>query len=208
MSENLSLYLMACIAMAFVPGPDMLFTIRQSSLYGRPAGFAAVLGIMCGLLVHITLVSLGLAALIVESKYAFKIIQYLGAGYLFYLGISSLFSKGHPVLDQIKAGNKSTYSFRKCVFQGFMVNLFNPKVILFFLAFLPQFVNESSTVPLGLQLFLLATVFSLIGNSVNFIVACGFGYAQKWLEAHPAVFQWQQRVMGTLFIGVAVRLFV
>lgn len=206
MLEVMPLYLLAVLALTFSPGPDMLFIIRQSMGFGRQAGLAATLGIALGIFVHTCLVSLGLAALLVESEKAFKIIQYLGAAYLCYLGVKSLLSKEHPVLAQIKKGQKGAYVFSKCFFQGLMVNLLNPKVILFFLAFLPQFVDANSSMNVGLQLFILGLIFNIVGSTCDGLIGYFFSFAKNWLEAHPNAFIWQQRVTGVLFIGIALHL--
>lgn len=200
------LYLLAVLALTFTPGPDMLFIIRQSMTLGRRAGLAATLGIALGIFVHTCLVSLGLAALLVESEKAFKIIQYVGAAYLFYIGIKSLLNKEHLSFDGLKKGKKQTYSFSKSFFQGLMVNLLNPKVILFFLAFLPQFVNESLAISVGVQLFILGFIFNVVGSTFDGLIGYFFSFAKNWLETHPNAYLWQQRVTGLLFIGIAVHL--
>lgn len=184
----------------------MLFIIGQSTTLGRKAGLAAALGIAAGIFVHTCLVSLGLAALLVESKSAFDIIQYAGGAYLFYLGVKSLLSKEHPVLAQIRKGKTGTYSFKKSFLQGLMVNLLNPKVILFFLAFLPQFVDESSSMSVALQLFILGVVFNVLGSSIDGLIGYFFSFAKNWLQTHPAAFIWQQRFMGVFFIAIAIHL--
>jgi len=206
MLEIMPLYLLAVLALTFSPGPDMLFIIRQSMSLGRQAGLAATLGIGTGIFVHTCLVSLGLAALLVESEKALVIIQYVGGAYLFYLGGKSILSKEHLSLNALKKGKKQTYSFTKSYFQGLMVNLLNPKVILFFLAFLPQFVDVESSMSIGLQLFILGLIFNIVGTACDGLIGYFFSFAKNWLETHPNAFIWQQRVTGVLFIGIALHL--
>jgi RhtB (resistance to homoserine/threonine) family protein len=208
MLEIMPLYLLAVLALTFSPGPDMLFIIRQSLTFGRQAGLAATLGIATGLFIHTCLVSLGLAAILVESEKAFTVIQYGGAAYLFYIGIKSLISKSHLMTDELKQKKSGKFSFSKSYGQGLMVNLLNPKVILFFLAFLPQFVDNSLSISVGWQLFILGFVFNIVGSLCDGLIGYFFSFAKNWLETHPQAFIWQQRITGVLFIGVALHIVI
>jgi threonine/homoserine/homoserine lactone efflux protein len=206
MLDILPAFLLAVVALALSPGPDMLFIISQSASHGQRAGFAATLGIATGIFVHTCLVSLGLAALLVESELAFKIIQYAGAGYLLYLGAKSILSKTSPIAIKIQQAKGRSYSFKKIYMQGLMVNLLNPKVILFFLAFLPLFVDPSLSIPIGWQLFILGLICNVLGSFIDGGIGYFFSFAKGWLENHPKAMLWQQRVMGVVFLFIALHL--
>lgn len=206
MFEILPLYILTCLALALTPGVDMLFIIRESSTYGRNHGLMGVAGICLGILIHTTLVAFGLAALLMESKQGFRILQYAGAAYLLYLGVKSLWVRESPFTKTATVHKRGllTRSFMK----GLAVNLLNPKVILFFLAFLPQFVDPEYNIPVGMQLFILGCIFNLVGTPVDAAIAYFFGRIKSWFIAHPHVYVWQERIIGLLFIGIALHVFL
>lgn len=204
MSQQFLLYLLAVLTVNLFPGPDMLYIISQSLRHGKTLGLAAALGIGAGCFVHTFGVSLGLSTLLFKSALAFAIVKYLGVCYLLYLGITSLFSKNSLLLDQKDKPN--TASFRKSFAQGFLTNVLNPKVAIFFLAFLPQFVNPSAHYSVGLQMILLGFIFCLSGTIVNILVAFFFGAVKQWLYAHPRTLNLQQKITGFILIGLGLKL--
>ena len=138
-TSTLALFAVASLALLVVPGPAVLYIVTRSIDQGRTAGFVSTLGIHVGTLVHIAAASLGLSALVVSSALAFNTIKYLGAAYLIWLGIRKIMGRDDDSGDpQIK-----TRRLSRIFYQGILVNVLNPKTALFFLAFLPQFVDVS-----------------------------------------------------------------
>lgn len=204
MSQHLLLYLLAALTINLLPGPDMLYIMSQSASHGKRLGIAAALGIGTGCFIHIFAVSIGLSALLFKSALAFSIIKYLGACYLLYLGISSLLKKS--AIDFNKNKLPSVTSWKKVYSQGFIINVLNPKVALFFLAFLPQFVAPASNLPIGLQMLILGLIFNCSGTTVNLLVAYFFGTAKNWLADRPLALKIQQKITGFVLIGLGLRL--
>ncbi|MGO2443344.1 MAG: LysE family translocator, partial [Psychrobacter sp.] len=146
--ENYLGFILAAILLNLTPGTDSIYIITRSVSQGQTAGFHSVLGITSGILVHTLLASLGLSVLLASSPMAFMIVKYIGAAYLCYLGLKMLLSKNSSSIanslasDQSIASNQNKEGW-KTYKQGVLTNVFNPKVALFFLAFLPQFIDSS-----------------------------------------------------------------
>ncbi len=161
-------FLGVAILLTLMPGPDILFVIAQSLSQNRKAGIATALGLCSGLIVHIAAATLGVSALIYQSALAFAIVKYAGAAYLLYLAWQSLKESG----EGLTLGNQKTLEYKALYKKGIVMNLLNPKVSLFFLALLPQFVNSSlGHVPL--QMFILGIIF-LVQALVIFTVVSIF----------------------------------
>jgi len=205
MTHHFLIYLLSVLTINLLPGPDMFYTISQSVQHGKRQGLAAALGIGSGCFVHIFAVSAGLSALIFRSALAFSIIKYVGVCYLLYLGLTSLMKK-HAVLLDTQQGARAKVSWRKIYFQGFFINVMNPKVALFFLAFLPQFVVFTSSYPVGIQLLILGLIFNCSGTIVNILVAYFFGSLKQWLADHPIALIIQQKMTGIVLIVFGLRL--
>lgn len=142
---TLLLFSVASLLLAITPGPDLLYIATRSLTQGRSAGVVSAMGVHTGILVHTLAAALGLSALVATSALAFSVVKYLGAAYLIYLGIRTLMSKEESF--DVKIGERKTLS--NVYLQGIVTNVLNPKAILFFLAFLPQFVNpERGSIPL------------------------------------------------------------
>jgi threonine/homoserine/homoserine lactone efflux protein len=197
----LGVFLTASIALNITPGPDMLYVLGRSLAQGRRGGLVAALGIGAGTLIHIGFAAVGLSALLMTSALAFTIVKWVGAVYLMYLGARLL--RGHDALAADKA--LPAVSLRRAFAQAFMTNLLNPKVALFFLAFLPQFIPPGSPHPARAIVFL-GLLFDLGGTTVCMIVACIAGSLQHWLRRHPRAARGQARVCGALFVGLGVKL--
>jgi threonine/homoserine/homoserine lactone efflux protein len=196
--------MIAVLTVNLFPGPDMIYIISQSVNKGKRFGFAAALGVGAGCFVHILAVTLGLSSLIFESSLAFTIIKYLGAAYLLYIGLSSLLKKQSTLMNQIRSPH--TANLKKSFMQGFLTNALNPKVALFFLAFLPQLVDPTSNHSIGLQMLILGLIFNLSGTTVNTLVAVFFGAIKNWLAKHPSVLKLQEKITGLILIGLGLRL--
>lgn len=189
------------LLLGFSPGPDNLFVLMQSATHGRRAGFCVVLGLCCGLLVHTAAVALGLAAVFAASPAAFTVLKFTGAAYLAYLAWQSWRA---PAVAQLTQQVPRMNPWRMLA-RGFIMNLTNPKVIFFFLAFLPQFVYPGLG-PIALQLcwfgflFILATLLSF-GLITCFAAALG-----ERLRRSSAAQRVMHRLTAVVFAGLAIRL--
>src|SRR5215204_4122618 len=171
MIENFWVFALTGLLLNLTPGNDMMYIIARSSGQGTKAGVVSALGIGAGCIVHIMAAVVGLSALIAQSAIAFDIIKYVGAAYLIYLGIKSLLTKKKAITVD---NNLQQLSYRKIFWQGVLTNVLNPKVALFFLAFLPQFIDihKGNT---SLQILFLGIWFDIVGTIVNILVALLFG---------------------------------
>lgn len=190
------------ILLNLTPGNDMLYVIARSSSQGIRAGVVSALGIMAGCMVHMLAAVLGLSAVIAGSALAFDIIKYIGAAYLIYLGIKSIMSH-RKALAINSAGAKLSY--RRLFWQGAITNILNPKVALFFLAFLPQFIKLDSGTSPSFQILFLGTWFNIGGTLINILVALLFGKAGQWISRSARFVQWQERVTGIILIGLGIK---
>jgi len=197
-STHILMFIPAMLAITFLPGPDMLFVIAQTLRGGPRNGFASILGIMSGAIVQLSAATLGLSALIVKSATAFTIVKYAGAVYLIYLGIQAWREREEPlhVTQAAPSRTKQTY------IQGFVTNALNPKVAVFMLAFLPQFVVvERGHVPTQIL------TLGLIWYATGFVVLLGIVFAAHRLRDAvtrvTAKFP-LKRFSGTLFIGIGL----
>ena len=194
------LFLGAGLALNFTPGPDMLYVTARGASEGRAAGVASALGIGAGTLVHITLVALGLAALLRAVPVAYLVVRMGGAAYLIYLGVRAIRSRSTFVLQRVEPAPLWAV-FR----QGVITNVLNPKVALFFLAFLPQFVDPSRGNPV-VQIVVLGLLFDVTGTLVNLGVAVGASRAASRLRGASRARDILQTVTGALFIWLGLRL--
>lgn len=199
--QTFLIFMTGAIALNLTPGPDMTFVLAQSAARGTRAGILAALGITLGSLVHMTMAVLGLAALLAALPLAFNIIRLAGALYLAWIALSlwrhpSTFGKSNASSVPNTSG-----AFR----QGFVTNLFNPKVALFFLAFLPQFVVHGA-VSAALQILFLGLAFNISGTMVNMMVALCSGRIADSLRHMPRVGRWIGRASASVMMGLALRL--
>lgn len=199
---SLLLFLVAALALNVSPGPDMLYVISRTLEQGRRAGIVSALGIGVGTLAYTIVTALGLSALLLSLPILFNAIRYAGALYLAYLGFRMLFAK--VVKTRGAAEGKPVHMPLRSVFrQGVTTNVLNPKVALFFLAFLPQFVDQTKG-QVALQLVLLGLMFDTSGTSVNVLVAILAGRVGDSLRKR-SIFSRIQRVLPALIlIGLAI----
>jgi threonine/homoserine/homoserine lactone efflux protein len=198
--NNIALFMLATITLNITPGPDMMYVITRSVSEGKKQGIVSALGISTGTIFHILAVSLGLSAFLLAVPTAYDIIKYAGAAYLVYIGIRILFNKNK--IEGDTAGDKK--SIRSVFIQGVVTNVFNPKVALFFLAFLPQFADQSGNIPL--QVITLGILFNISGTIVNVIVALTASRLGKILKNklnNSSLFKW---ISASVFIGLGIRL--
>jgi threonine/homoserine/homoserine lactone efflux protein len=199
--QDLLMFLGAALLLAITPGPDNVFVMAQGALYGWRAGVLVTLGLCTGLVVHTAAVALGLAALIQRSDVAFSGLKYAGGAYLLYLSWRA-FREGE--IKDVGTG-VHTRSPWGLYLRGIVMNVMNPKVSLFFLAFLPQFADPSRG-PLWPQIAILGALFMLATLLVFSGIAVGAGSFGGWLNKSPGAQIWMQRSAGLLFAGLALRL--
>jgi threonine/homoserine/homoserine lactone efflux protein len=207
--HDLWLFVVSGLLLNITPGPDVLYIIGRSTTQGRRAGAVAALGIGAGALVHVTAASLGLSALLAASATAFLVVKMIGAAYLVYVGVSLLRSaKADPADGNPADGPAKTYpaaSLRQIFMQGFLTNMLNPKVALFFLAFLPQFVTADAPFK-PIALLLLGLIFDVNGTVWNLLVAWSAGSLSRHIAGGSSFRKWFDRSVGALFVCVGVRL--
>lgn len=196
-----AVFLGASVAISITPGPDMTYVFARGLAHGPRAGLISVAGIASGLVVHTTMVAFGLAVVMAQSPVLFEIIRYVGAAYLVWMGIKLLRDRGQ--LDMHKDQGKEDW--QAFYVQGLIVNLFNPKILLFFLAFLPQFADpERGSV--ALQIGILGATLIACGLLVLCSIALASGRMRTLLSRHPLWMRMQQFVTGSLMIGLAAHL--
>lgn len=200
--DNFWIFACTAILLNLTPGNDMLYVIARSTSQGIMCGIISSLGIMAGCMLHIVAAVLGLSAIIARSAMAFDMIKYIGAAYLIYLGIRGIMSRKKTVTVSSPVNH---LSYRHLFWQGAVTNVLNPKVALFFLAFLPQFINISGSVSPSLQILFLGTWFNLGGTIVNILVALVFGKAGEWINQSGKFIQWQERVTGFILIALGIK---
>ncbi len=204
MPHNLLIYMIAVLTVNIFPGPDMVYIMGQSMGKGRLYGIIAALGISAGCFVHIFAVTIGLSSMIFQSATLFNLIKYLGAGYLLYIGLAALFKKESSLLKKLEI--LPPISVKKTFNQGFLTNVLNPKVALFFMAFLPQFIEPSSNYSIGLQMLVLGLIFNFSGTIINIFVGLFFGSVKTWLPKHPVILKWQEKITGLILVSLGLRL--
>ncbi|MBE7376684.1 LysE family translocator [Pseudomonas lopnurensis] len=193
----------AALALNISPGPDLFYVLSRTFSGGRRIGMISACGVCSGALVHVLFAALGISAILATSALAFALVKYVGAAYLLYLGIQALRSAGSGAALEIKAGPRT--SAWRAYRQGVLVDLLNPKAAIFFMAFLPQFVRpEHGAVPL--QLLVLGVLVVLVA----IVVECGLvllaARATTALRNNRTLSQWLDRVLGSILIGLGVRL--
>ena len=201
MPENFFAFALASFALNLVPGPDMTFSATSGARGGVRVGLAAALGIFAGCLVHIAAAVVGLSALIAASAQAFAILKWIGAGYLLYMAWT-LF-RAPPAAAEGAAAPALTA--RQAFRSGALVNILNPKVGLFFLAFIPQFVDPASASP-ALTILFFGLWFNSVGTVVNALVALTAARAAARFRASPLAVRLSRWVAGTLMAGLALQL--
>ena len=196
---SLAVFVLAALALLLVPGPAVLYIVARSIHQGRRAGLASVLGIHVGTLVHIAAATVGLSALVVSSAVAFTAVKVAGAVYLVALGLWTLFSGGAET--EIALGGERR--LRRVFAQGIVVNVLNPKTALFFLAFLPQFVDADAAHP-ALQIAFLGLLFVALGLVTDSLWALAAGTAGGVLRRSRRFTTAQRYVTGSVYVGLGV----
>ena len=199
---NYEMYITSCMILALIPGSDTMFILGQSIINSRKSGVYSALGICSGILVHTFLAAFGLSLILRNSITAFNIVKFLGAMYLVYMGIKSIKAKDSLLVAE---GEGPKENLKKSFFQGMITNILNPKVALFFLAFLPQFVdtaNNYGAIPfaiLGLTSFAISGVWCV---SLSIFAS----FIAMFLKKNESFGKIINRVSGTIFIVLGVNL--
>jgi threonine/homoserine/homoserine lactone efflux protein len=200
--QNLYLFFVAALLLNLTPGNDMIYVASRSVSQGVKAGIASAAGIFVGCFVHIFAAVFGLSIIISRSAYLFQLIKFAGAGYLIYLGVRSLLSSS--AVDT-KSENFSKTGYWKLFRQGVVTNALNPKVAIFFLSFLPQFIDPASHF-FKFQLFILGTWFAAQGTLVLIIVAFILGKTKDFFRKNPQVWKVQGKITGLILIGLGIKI--
>lgn len=195
------LFLAASIAITVAPGPDNLQVLARGISQGRAAGLVAALGFSAGVMFHTTLAAFGVAALLRSSPLAFHVLKLAGAGYLIWIGIKALRSQGLAA-----AATRGPQPLATIFRQSVIGNLLNPKVTLFFVVFLSQFVDTHGAQPVSLQMLELGVLFMLQSAVVFSAFGLGAGVLGAWLKRRPRAGVWLDRLAGATFIGLGLRI--
>lgn len=208
--HDLPLFLTAALLVNLTPGPDMLFVAGSSAVHGRRAGVLAAFGVGAGCLLHVALAAVGLSALLAASATAFTLVKWVGAAYLVWVGINMIRSAGRaaaPVGAESACAAPAPNASR-VFWQGAWTNALNPKVALFFLAFLPQFIVPGAPKQ-ALSFLALGLAFTVGGVAVNVAVALLTHRVRQGLSGRSGSARfgvWLQRVAGALFVGLGLKL--
>lgn len=192
----------AAVLLNLSPGPDIAYILGQTLRSGRRHGVAAMLGIWTGAALHVVMAAVGLSAVLATSALAFSIFKWVGAAYLIWLGINMLLSKGDQFVSADKPGNKNLSAV---YWQGVLVSALNPKVAIFFLAFLPQFIVEGAG-PAEAQLLLHGSLIIAVAAVIEPPLVIAGAKLGAFLKRKPRVGVWMDRGLGALFVALGARL--
>lgn len=195
---DFTLFLSTAILLAIMPGPGIFYVLTRSLQGGRGEGYASSLGTGFGGLVHVGAGALGLSAILASSAVAFSVVKYLGAAYLIYLGMRAILGhqKELPTIETIA----NTRNNKQAFYQGITTEILNPKTALFFLSFIPQFVDESGSIVM--QFILLGSISILLNTFVDVIVASIAGPLGQYLKSHPRSRRVQNLFTGSSLVGL------
>ena len=205
-AQHLFLFVLAGLLLNLTPGPDVLYIVTQALRSGARAGVVAGLGITAGCFVHVVAAAVGVSALLAASATAFTVLKWAGAAYLLWVGVRLLLTRAAPASADLQAlARTQPPSSLAAVFRGgFLTNVLNPKVAIFFLAFVPQFIAPDSEHK-ALAFVLLGTLFNVNSVAVN----SGWALAAAWMARHGAVqrgMHWLDRVAGAMFVAFGLKL--
>jgi threonine/homoserine/homoserine lactone efflux protein len=203
-THDLALFIASGLLLNMAPGPDSLLVMTRSATQGWRAGSAAALGICSGTFVHIFGAALGLSAVLATSATAFTVVKLLGAAYLLYAGLAMLLAKASPRADA-EAAPPAPLPLRKIYLQGFLTNALNPKVAVFFLAFVPQFIAPESTTK-ALAFIALGCLFNATSLMWSHLLAAFTVFASRRLRVNEAVGRWLHRAIGAVFVSFGIKL--
>ncbi len=197
--STLIVFSIAALVLLVTPGPAVLYIVARSIDQGRLAGVVSVLGIGLGTMVHVFAAALGISALLVSSATAFNAVKYLGAAYLIYLGVRKFMERDQPVQRIEPEAQPLSKAFN----QGILVNILNPKLALFFFAFLPQFIDPALG-PVATQTMILGSLFVVLGIFSDSIYALLAGSAGSWLKQSKGFLRGQRYFAGGAYVALGV----
>ena len=200
-AETIFTFFTAAVLRGMAPGPDNLFVLTQSTLHGRAAGIVVMLGLCTGLVVHSAAVALGVAAVFQSSDVAFTVLKFCGAGYLLYLAWKTFTARADSLPEGLRNGPGRWALYRR----GIIMNITNPKVSIFFLAFLPQFADPARG-SVAVQVMLLGGLFIIATILVFGGVAIAAGSLRQWLSGSDRVQNVLNKLTGVVLFGLAARL--
>lgn len=205
-THDILLFIISGLVLNMIPGPDSLLIIARSAAQGWRAGSAAALGIGSGTFVHIFAAAIGLSAVLATSSTAFAVVKYLGAAYLLYVGMSLILSKQQRAADAEKPlAVPSPMSYRRIFVQGFLTNVLNPKIAVFFLAFVPQFISQESTSK-AFAFIMLGCIFNFNSMLWCHFLAISSAFASRRVQASKSITLWLNRIVGALFVSFGIKL--
>lgn len=197
--STIGLFLAAAIVLVIIPGPNILYIVTRGVHQGRSAGIASALGVETATLIHVAAATLGLSAILASSATAFSVVKYAGAAYLLYLGARALIGGEREAAERELPPMNLGQIYR----QGVVVNALNPKTALFFLAFLPQFVDPARG-SVALQTLVLGILLAMLGLTNDIIYALAAGRAGAWLKGNARFRAMERRLSGVVYIGLGV----
>lgn len=197
------LFISTAVLLVLTPGPDMIYLVSTAVSHGKKTGVASSFGLATGALVHITCAAIGISAILAASAFAFTVLKILGAGYLFYLGIKAFFYGA--AISAEKPEVKQPSSFLGAYTQGILVDVTNPKVALFFVAFLPQFYRPDHG-PRALQFMILGLVLIVIGLVIETLIVLFSAEIPLFIKRFPRSSRVLDKILGTVFISLGVKL--
>ena len=199
---QLLLFIAAGWLLNLTPGPDVLYIVTNALRSGVRAGIVAALGIVGGCFVHVFAAAIGVSALLATSATAFTVLKWIGAAYLLWMGVRLLFSKAAPL--DLRAGQAEPGLWR-VLYRGFLTNVLNPKVALFFLAFVPQFIAADAPNK-ALAFLWLGLIFNVNSLPINFGYAWLAAWAARRVQLAQRAMHWMDRAAGLLFVGFGIKL--
>jgi RhtB (resistance to homoserine/threonine) family protein len=207
--HDLPLFIVSGLLLNIAPGPDSILIMTRSATQGWRAGSAAALGIGAGTCVHVLAAALGLSALLAASSWAFTLVKWVGAAYLVWIGLQMLLARrrrgGEAASTSGEAAASVALPLRKIFVQGFLSNVLNPKVALFFLAFVPQFIAPDAPHK-ALAFIVLGAIFNFNGMLWCHFLALSTAFASARLRVGGALAQWLNRAIGALFLSFGLKL--
>lgn len=201
-ANTLGMFVLASLALIALPGQDMIYVMTRSLAQGRFAGLCSAVGVCLGIVAHTGLAALGVGAILMASEGLFFALKLLGAAYLAYLGIRLMLTRAAPSFGGVASTPLSPLSL---VWQGALSNLTNPKIVLFFFAYLPQFVDPASASPTR-ELVFLGLLYALLALPVKAAVGFAAGSLSERVIQRPATLAWINRFSGAVLLGLGLRL--
>lgn len=200
---NLVEFILASVILTLMPGPDILFVITQSVSQGKKSGIIFALGLCTGLIAHTAAAAFGISIILYNSAILFSILKYLGAAYLIYLGIMAIINRKKEVFDLDLSNKKQT---KRLYSRGILMNILNPKVSLFFLAFFPQFVSADAAMKVSVQMLILGVIFMIQAIIIFTLVAILADKLAHRLVKNPKISKTVAWVKASVFLIIGVEI--